>query len=90
MGAEEIAQRRPRGRGEREGERARGVAVEAVHHADVGPSRPQAGDVLLDAGQGGVLVVGVGRGRHREQPRRLVHHQDVVVFMEEREGRAHP
>jgi hypothetical protein len=88
MRAEEVAQGRARGRAQGEGEGARGVAVEPVHDADVRPPRPPAGDVLPHPGQRRVLVARVGSRRHGEEPRRLVHHQDVVVLVQEGEGRA--
>jgi hypothetical protein len=87
--AEQVAEPGPGGRGEREGQRPRGVAVQPVHDAHVRPARPPAGGVLLHAGERGVLVVGVGRGRDGEQPRRLVHHHDLFVLVEEGDGGAH-
>ena len=79
-----------RGGGQREGQRARRVAVDAVHHPDVGLPRPEMADVVLDARERGVLADRVGRGGHGQQAGGLVHDQDRVVLVQDGERDPRP
>jgi len=56
----------------------RGIAIDPVNHKWAPPLRPK---VTLEMTVDGRLVL-LARKRHRQQPRRLVQHQQVAVFVE--------
>ena len=84
-GADEPSARFPR---EGERDRSRGVPVEAVDALGVAPARLQAQGVVLDAPQRRVLIVDPGRRGHGQEAGRLVHDEDVLVFVKDAERAA--
>jgi hypothetical protein len=85
VGAEDRAQRVAHRRLQGEGERARRVAVEAVHDTDVRPPRARVARELAHARGRRVLVVGARHRRHGEEPGRLVDHEERTVAEEHRQ-----
>ncbi len=69
-----------------EGHRARGLLVDPMQDARVGPSPVAMLQVEEDAAPERVLFAGLGR--HGQQAGRLVHDHDVVVLVQDGEARA--
>ena len=76
---------------ERDGQRARGVAIEAMQHADVRLVPQLEFHVLAHAAKHGVFgFAGFGARGNRQQAGGLVEDDDLVVFVEDVEGRPRP
>ena len=71
-----------------EGDRPRGVTVEAVDALGVAHPRLETQGVVLHPGQRRVLVVDAGRRGHGEEARRLVHDDHVLVLVQDAQGAA--